>query len=74
MSTNLQDIYDKFEDAIKAYNTYCSIMGSDDPVSGDHFTGTAFIFFKGTEEDTDRIREVMNMRKAERVFPILGSE
>ena len=39
------------EAAIQAYNEHCH----DLPISGDHFTGTCFVFFKGDYEKSRRV-------------------
>jgi hypothetical protein len=48
-----------FEKAILQYNMMCKTHDCYTPISGDHHSGTSFIFFKGGYEDCEKVKEFM---------------
>ena len=62
--------YAALENAVFAYNNLCKRQNISTPLSGDHPSGTCFIFFKGTKKDVERIRECLRMQKIENVLDL----
>jgi len=44
------------ENAILAYDHYCEQLGTNEPVSGDHYTGYSIILFKGNFDDCKKVK------------------
>ncbi len=48
------------ERAIYAYDYMCEQYNDEAPFTGDHYTGNCIALFKGTYEDTQRVKQFIN--------------
>lgn len=61
MSDPQQELAHHLEKCIRIYNK----MNQDHPLSGDHFTGTCFVFFKGSKDMCFQIKELIKRPSSE---------
>ena len=52
------------EKAIYAYDHICEQYNDSSPFTGDHHSGNCIVLFKGTYEDTQKVRQfIVDMKK-----------
>lgn len=51
------------ERAIFAYDNHCEQTNDDAPLSGDHYTGNCFVFFKGNKKDCEEVKDFIKYLK-----------
>lgn len=52
-----------FERALLCYDNICEQQNQNNPISGDHWTGNSYVFFKGDYELCELVREFIKNQK-----------
>lgn len=55
----IEGFIEKTEKALLEYNRLCDLHDNHTPMSGDHHTGSCFVFFKGTEDDCEKVKKFL---------------
>ena len=60
------NILKTFERAIYAFDYMCEHSYNQEPMTADHHSGNCLVLFKGTYEDTQKVKEfILDMKKDE---------
>lgn len=52
-----------FEKALLCFDQHCEQTNSDKPISGDHWSGNCYVFFKGNYELCEEIKKFILEKK-----------
>jgi len=61
------------EESIEKYNQLCEQTNNFNPLSGNHYSGTCYIFFKGSYNNVVEMRKLLNLGSIKNHSHIFGS-